>query len=285
MIRPLTLEVITTQGVDCPMQAKANPILAFFLSLLVPGWGLLYAGRLRWAAITAALLYGGWILAGLLGLIASPPGIYALIGYLVLIKLSSAVLAAWCTRQSDSQPIPGWRVQLPYVAILLLATLSLGYPLRSSVLGYALYKIPAGSMASTIAAGDYIIVDTRPGAPRVGDIVAYLDQGTGIQRISRVAGVAGDELAIVNGEVLNNGRSLGLFHSTPGQITREWSLTLAPVRVEPGHVYLLGDNRDNSNDSRFIGQVAQENITARVTGIWYSTTPDRAGTVFDETEG
>jgi signal peptidase I len=57
-------------------------------------------------------------------------------------------------------------------------------------------------------------------------------------------------------------------------------MTLAPVKVEPGHVYLLGDNRNNSNDSRFMGQVAVEDVVGKVTGIWFSKERARIGTTF-----
>ena len=46
------------------------------------------------------------------------------------------------------------------------------------------------------------------------------------------------------------------------------------------HVYLLGDNRNNSNDSRFMGQVAVEDVVGKVTGIWFSEERARIGTTF-----
>ena len=57
-------------------------------------------------------------------------------------------------------------------------------------------------------------------------------------------------------------------------------MELAPLKVEPGHVYLLGDNRNNSNDSRFMGQVAVEDVVGKITGIWFSSERSRIGTTF-----
>lgn len=103
----------------------------------------------------------------------------------------------------------------------------------------------------------------------------------GIEATKRVAAVAGDTLAIVNGEVINNGRNFGLLGAPAERVKRDYSLTLAPLKIEEGYVYLLGDNRDGSNDSRFIGQVAVSELTGKVTGIWYSADQERTGTNFE----
>lgn len=133
-------------------------------------------------------------------------------------------------------------------------------------------------MTPTLSIGDYIVSDLRPGAPKVGEIVVYRWNGT--EAVKRVAGVGGDTLAIVNGELIRNGENLGLFHAPAERVKKDYSLTLAPFLVEPGHVYLLGDNRDVSNDSRFMGQVAVADVVGKVTGIWLSNEPARIGTVF-----
>ncbi|WP_329608513.1 S26 family signal peptidase [Pseudomonas salomonii] len=71
-----------------------------------------------------------------------------------------------------------------------------------------------------------------------------------------------------------------MFHAPAERVKKDYSLMLAPLRVEPGHVYLLGDNRDVSNDSRFMGQVADEDVVGKVAGIWFSGELGRIGTTF-----
>lgn len=262
------------------MNAQRNPMLAFLMSFLVAGWGLMYVGRLKWALVVVGLLYGGITLAGLLSLIASPIGLYVAGAFIVLVKLTSAWMAgALAEKVSESEPRPSAVTHLLYALPIVALTYVLIFTLRSSVLGYALYYIPSGSMVPTLSIGDYIVADTHYDTPKVGDIVVYRYKG--IEATKRVAAVAGDTLAIVNGEVINNGRNLGLLGAPAERVKRDYSLTLAPLKVEEGHVYLLGDNRDGSNDSRFIGQVPVSELTGKVTGIWYSADQERTGTNFE----
>ncbi|CRM06184.1 MULTISPECIES: S26 family signal peptidase [Pseudomonas] len=66
--------------------------------------------------------------------------------------------------------------------------------------------------------------------------------------------------------MIRNGENLGLFHAPAERGKKDYSLELAPLHVAPGHVYLLGDNRDVSHDSRLMGQVPLEDVVGKVTG-------------------
>jgi signal peptidase I len=258
------------------MNTPKSPLQAFVMSCLVAGWGLVYVGRVKWALRVAGLLYAGIVLLGICGLITTPSGLYVAFIFILLVKLSSATVAAMLARQTDSvSTAPSKRFHVFYVVSLVVVTLVLLGPLRASLLGFRTYYIPSGSMVPTLSIGDYIISATRIGTPQVGDIVVYHYNGT--EAVKRVAGVAGDTLSIVEGNLIRNGENLGLFFAPKDRVTRDYSLQLAPLVVEPGHVYLLGDNRDNSNDSRFMGQLAIEDISGKVTGIWFSNVLSRIG--------
>ncbi|WP_256245215.1 signal peptidase I [Pseudomonas sp. PH1b] len=250
------------------------------MSCLIAGWGLVYVGRVKWALRVAAVLYGGLILAGVLGWLASPKGLYGLLAFIVLVKLTSAIAAAVLCRRTDAATtLPSLGCHLLYVAALSVITLVLLYPLRSPVLGYQLYHIPSGSMVPTLEIDDYIVTNTRYSQPKVGDIVVYRFNAT--EATKRIAAVAGDTLQIANGELIVNGQNLGLFFAPADRVRKDYSLDLAPLKVESGHVYLLGDNRDGSNDSRFMGQVALADLTGKVTGIWFSKDTAKIGRTFE----
>ena len=252
---------------------------AFLMSCLVAGWGLVYVDRIKWGIRVAALLYTGIILMGLCGVIATPVGLYVLLGFIIAVKLASAVASAVLARRyTGALDVPRKRFHALYVGVLIVITLILLTVLRAPLLGFNTYFVPTGSMAPTVSVGDYIVSDLKAGAPKVGDIVVYRWNGT--EAIKRVAGIGGDTLAIVNGELIRNGENLGFFHAPADRVKGAESLTLAPVKVEPGHVYLLGDNRYNSNDSRFMGQVPVAEVVGKVTGIWFSNDRARIGTLF-----
>lgn len=267
------------QGTGNTLQTRRNPILALLMSIVFIGWGLLYVGRPKAALRLAGATYGFVIIAGVLGLVSTPADFQLLVQSMLLAYLGSALLAVWYAFKSKGvERFPGWKAHVAYVLGMLLVNLVLVPPVRGVVLGYNLYQIPSMSMAPTLSPGDRLIVSTRYDTPSVGDVAVYWRNER--KMVSRIAAVAGDTLSIVDGDVINNGRNLGLFHAQPNRVIREHSLDLAPVTVAPGHVFVLGDNRDNSNDSRFTGQVSVTDITEKVTGIFYSKDPARIGTVF-----
>jgi len=256
-----------------------RPLQAFVMSCLVAGWGLVYVGQVKWAVRIAALLYIGVVLMGVCGLTTTPIGLYAVVVFAVLVKLGSATVAAMLARRNDtSVSSPGIRFHVLYVATLIVITIALLGPLRTATLGFKTYFIPSGSMVPTLSIGDYIVTNLRIGSPQVGDIVVYRYNGT--EAVKRVAAVGGDTLSIVDGEVILNGKNLGLFFAPRERVKNRRYMQTAPTRVENNHVYLLGDNRDSSNDSRFMGQVKVDDITGIVTGIWWSEDRSRIGTVF-----
>lgn len=124
------------------------------------------------------------------------------------------------------------------------------------------YRIPSESMVPTLEVGDRVLANKfiyHFSEPERGDIVVFDSiEGEDETLIKRVVGVAGDKVRVrqdgvlfLNGEqqeesYLNERISIGELYRT--------------TRVPPGHVFLLGDNRGNSADSRVFGPVPLENI-------------------------
>jgi len=153
------------------------------------------------------------------------------------------------------------------------------------------FKIPSGSMLPTLQVGDHILVNKfiygvrMPitdiqlipiSTPRRGDIVVFtypVDPTKDF--IKRVVGVAGDAIQIRDKHVLINGESWDDPHAYfadgasrgHGSSPRD---SYGPVTVPDGHLFVMGDNRDRSYDSRFWGFVDLNEVKGRAFLIYWS---------------
>lgn len=135
--------------------------------------------------------------------------------------------------------------------------------------------VPSESMEPTIQVGDRVVIDKHAyawrvpftrihlaerAAPAVGEVVTFDSPADETLLIKRIVAVAGDEIGARRGVLYRNGAVVG----------RAGQTEFGPVVVPAGHVFAMGDNRDNSFDSRFYGPVAVERITGRATLIAFS---------------
>lgn len=149
--------------------------------------------------------------------------------------------------------------------------LAVAFLLRASVV--QAFKIPSSSMEPTLQIGDHIFVNKlsyglrlpflsetvwQYGAPDRGDIVVFTlpddpytseDEGA-TNIIKRVAGIPGDKIEVRSDQVLINGH-VNAEISQHARWLRGGAYDYGPVTVPEGHIFLLGDNRDHSKDSRF----------------------------------
>lgn len=144
--------------------------------------------------------------------------------------------------------------------------------------------IPSSSMVPTLRIGDRLIVEKvsyRQHEPRFGDIVVFqppeplLQQGYQSNQafIKRVIGLPGQTVEVKQGRVWIDGRALNEPY-----IAAPPTYTMAPIAVAPGMVFVMGDNRNNSNDSHVWGLLPQKNIIGRA---WERFFPfDRLGDIY-----
>jgi len=124
------------------------------------------------------------------------------------------------------------------------------------------------SMEPHILSGEYVLINTfayRFARPRRGEIVAFRHDGDarGVF-IKRVVGLPGDRVHIERGQVYLNGGKLDEPYVKHAD-DRSYPQTTVP----PASVYVLGDNRAESEDSRFFGPVSDDRLIGRaVAGIW-----------------
>jgi signal peptidase I len=167
------------------------------------------------------------------------------------------------------------------------------------------FQIPSSSMVPTLQVGDYILVNKYTygirlpvlrtkvlalNEPRRGDVMVFFPPHMNdTYFIKRVVGLPGDTVTYRNKQLLVNGRQLE--HETLAQLPDGRSRynvgleklgqanhlvqvdEMRPARdfsvvVKPGHYFMMGDNRDNSSDSRVWGQVPEKDIVGKAFAVW-----------------
>jgi signal peptidase I len=171
------------------------------------------------------------------------------------------------------------------------------------------FKIPTGSMENNLLIGDHLLVNKFVFAPagspaervllpmrdiRRGDIVVfkYPDEPDR-DFIKRVIGLPGDTLELRNKRVYVNGQPLDEpyvhFLDTPSNAQEVTSFPVreryGPVKVPERHYFVMGDNRDNSQDSRYWGFLPREFIKGKALMIYWSYESGREDYVEDGVGG
>lgn len=229
--------------------------LAVLLSCLVPGLGQLYNGQSK----KAISIYGVTIALGISLKIAfanfSTVAVWTcLIITLYLYVIIDAFYYAKTIKELALRPYNRWFI---YLTIWILSVAINSYV---RAIPYKAYKVPAGSMIPSLQIGDHFIIDTayyRNHSLARGDIVVvlYPDDPTR-EFVKRVIGLPHDTVEILNKQVIINGHPLQesyIQHITEEIFPRTSSLrdNFGPIVVPSDSIFLLGDNRDSSLDSRF----------------------------------
>ncbi len=311
---------MTDQAYDpASRRSRSSRIGITALNLVTPGLGLFRVGRWRSGMLFLAAPFS---LAAVfvIGLGHLPGASYGIV-------LSAAVLAITLMAMLYIVPmVMTWRasgVRSPerpwsrWYGLLAITAIILGLWQLAAPLPHRFYKpfyAPSASMAPTIDQGDKFVVDMRwRGAPERGDIVVFESAGT--VRVSRVAAIGGDEIAMRAGVPIINGvaaiqrpygktrlQDYGVVQMAtlsterlPGEksvhrvLDADVSLydKMPKVVVPQGRFFVLGDNRDRSADSRValaqlgVGMVPVAAIIGRPLYIYWSGDHAKIGNRLD----
>jgi signal peptidase I len=159
---------------------------------------------------------------------------------------------------------------------LVVVVAAVGVALLISATSVQAFFIPSKSMESTLHVGDRVLVNKwsyRLHPIHRGDIVVFSkpkdEQASNINDlIKRVIGLPGDKVSIANGHVYINGQQLNEPYLDPGTITAgvagQWQCTpQVPCVIPKGQIWVMGDNRSDSEDSRYFGPIPESSVVGR----------------------
>ena len=231
-------------------------------------------------------------------------------GGLTLLRFAGQVMADWFRTTVRERAAAFWsagRKPAKRSSVTEWAGTLLVYLFATATLVQA-YVIPTGSMEGNLLVGDHILVDRMvfadpgPLGRRIlpyrqlerGDIVVFLYPEDPRQTwVKRVIGLPGDRIRLENGQVVRNGRRLvepyvqhiaiqpdpyrdnfplapEAFTTPRGRDMFQHHVRSGEVVVPPGMLFALGDNRDNSADSRYWGFVPRENVVGKPLLVYWS---------------
>jgi signal peptidase I len=167
------------------------------------------------------------------------------------------------------------------------------------------YVVPTGSMLPTIVQGDRIFVDKmayrleipftdieimQTGQPKRGDIVVFNSVIADTRMVKRLIGEPGDKITMIDNQLVINGEKViysaletsqlftehlaeasHLVQFTPVEEARD---NFAEIEVPQGHYLVLGDNRNNSADSRYYGFIPAIEIQGKAQNVIVSLNPE-----------
>ena len=194
-----------------------------------------------------------------------------------------------------------------FLELIVIVIVALGLALLVQAFVVKPYRIPSESMVPTLEVGQRVLVNRvtgRLGSPSVGDITVFnppngaerppLDQcavrpprgsacdtptsvRSDVNFIKRIVGGPGDTIAVRRGRVIRNGKVADEpFISDTCETGAGAACDLpVPIKVPPGHWFMMGDNRGQSDDSRFWGPVPEAWIIGPAFATYWP--PDRIG--------
>lgn len=279
--------------------------VAVVLALVNPALTMLYVGRAPRAAVYFVLQFLPIVAAFLLSRSGSWPAGVSWIPLIPVVNLVGAVdgyrIAKAHETTFEGPWFSRWQILVASFGVVMASILGI------RVLLVEPFRAPSGSMLPTLHEGDQFFVSklllNRAPLER-GDIITFWLRGHDVMYVKRVIGLPGDvvvydqrskRLTINGTEAVvepvgpyEDEPNLDIVRETIGSRShlqaymRRQSSRGGTYRVPSGAYFVLGDNRDNSRDSRFEGVefIPAADVVGKVLYIWWNTSePDRAGIV------
>ena len=272
--------------------SRKNPFFAAVLSIILPGAGQVYNRQKRKILVWYAVFFSLPILFFLCKCLYSFWGLVLLIFFYVwlyLYNVGDAIFGA--IKPKKMEPRPWHKILIFALAIFIVADVAIFAGNRSNnVIGLRAFRIVTNSMAPTLQAGDLFMLDLnyyKKNQVQRGNVISFPRADYSGPLCKRVIGLPGDRIegkgeeVIVNGAVIPElyARFTGRNASLDSFNQNHQTSNFGPISVPDGQFFVMGDNRDNSYDSRDpdFGFVPVESVWAKPLYIYFSTNRSRIG--------
>jgi len=284
------------------MIKRRKPFSALLLSI-IPGLGQIYNGQLKKGLVFLTIDLLVPIAFGLTGILNNLSGLVTLVVFslsFIIYRMTDGFVQAKKLIDYELKSYNKWYVYLSFVIALAIVRTFLDLPTST---GIQTFKIPTPSMTPTMQPGDRVVASLNfydNNIIQQGDIVVFNSPQGGIWTF-RVIGMPNDSIEVREGKVyvnnqLNELTTTGEYvlddqeviqyqeHLSPTKTIKTLrykkikmtdTQTFDKIRVPENEYFLMGDNRDNAFDSRFLGTIKRDDILGRVIYSYWSNTSDR----------
>lgn len=263
---------------------RRNPIVAAILSSMAPGLGQLYNGQIIKGVIFLLSLILLPIIMFQLGLHHSFYGlaiILLIFMFFLLFIIGEAFYAATKKKEFILKRYNKWYIYL-FIILLINSTVLIPTNFLSKVLRFNAFRMPTASMVPTLHVGDHLIANFKyfkKNELQRGDLVIFkYPEDPAKDFMKRVIALEGEKIEIKNKQVYINDVPLSEGHEAhPDNEVYPERDNFGPVVVPSDHCFVMGDNRDNSMDSRHWGSLPLGNIKGKPLYIYWAKDLIRIG--------
>lgn len=254
---------------------KSKPWLAVLLNVFAPGLGFVYLNQLALAVANILFFPILLLFAGRSSVIFSALGFFLVTTLLICAWFASLVVVFQLARR---RPLAERGLFQRWYALLLLgmavnAAIQFCSARRGELFGYDVFNVPGASMETTLLVGDKFIANTlafQNHNPQRGDVVVLQNPAKPeFKYVKRIVGLPGEQVDLHDNKLFINGKAIPDAHSFY-DLNKSVPISEQPYIVPPDSYFVLGDNRNNSLDSRHFGPVPREKIYAQAEMVWFS---------------
>jgi signal peptidase I len=257
---------------------RRRPWLAALLTIFETGLGHIYSGSFQRGLILFCIGQFLFLIFAASLIVIVPNAFYMIFATMVGVAFTVycvADAAFIAKRNKENYKLAKYNRWFVYVGYIIIAALFVQASTSFIVVPYLFqaYKMPTGSMEPTLLIGDHILINKhiyKADEPKRGEIIVFrYPRNPEAHYIKRLIGEPGDTLEIVSRTLYINGKPIKENYAQyvdPGSINYHFG----PCHVPPYQYFVMGDNRDSSQDSRHWGFVPRKNLLGKPLVIYWS---------------